>query len=220
MNITLSDVKLEFGTMAEKPLSYEFSTGAFTVLRGRSGTGKTTLLHTMAGFQAPASGNVYWDEQDYYSFSKSKRERLRQEQVGWVDQEYGMISSLTVQENIVLGCSSGQIKTLRPMVCELAEELAITHVLKSRPMNISGGERQRAAIIRALIYQSRSAFILDEPTSALDLHSTELVMDLLLRKCHNGATLVIASHDQEVIARAEHIIELDHTLTMSDIANP
>lgn len=189
------------------------------MIRGRSGSGKSTLLRTMAGFQAPVGGRVRWGLEDCYALKTIDRERLRQRFVGWVDQEYGMVAYLTVQENIFLGLKRSQTRRLLPSLYELASELSISHILSQRPMNISGGERQRAAIVRALIRPSRSIYILDEPTSALDLFSTVKVLNLLTRKCVEGATLVIASHDQEVIHRADCIIELDDERALSEAAN-
>jgi putative ABC transport system ATP-binding protein len=179
------------------------------LVTGRSGTGKTTLLHLLAGLLRPHSGSIRIQDQDMNQLNDRALDRFRGRQIGLVFQRPHFVESLSMRENIGLPIRwSGEKASAKTRVEELAEALGIAHVLGSKPARLSQGELQRAAIARALI--NRPGLLLaDEPTSALDDDNCRAAVNLLLLHSNqNQSQLVVVTHDNRLTHQFNERIHL------------
>ena len=193
-----------------KGVSLEIKAGEFVSIMGESGSGKSTLLSILGGFLAPDAGQVTWWGEDVSTFSNNRLAQIRSTEVGFVFQSFRLIPTLTVQDNLYLPATLGKkmSQDTRAYVAELVEELNLSGLLKKYPTQLSGGQCQRVAIIRALAYKP-SLVILDEPTGALDSSMEEKVMALLskVNRVH-GTAIVQVTHSKKVADYGNRIIYL------------
>lgn len=177
--------------------------GEFTAIVGRSGSGKSTLLHMLGALDRPDSGKVLIEGKDIFSLKDEQLAIFRRRKIGFVFQNFNLIPSLNVWENIVLPIGLDKKKADRHFVLDLAEKIGIANRLEALPNTLSGGQQQRVAIARALA--AKPAVILaDEPTGSLD-SSTELEVISLLKSCVSeyGQTLVMITHDETIAQMAD-----------------
>lgn len=187
----------------------EIQRGEFTAIVGRSGSGKSTLLHMLGGLDRPDSGSVIIEGRNIAELKDEELAVFRRRKIGFIFQNYNLIPSLNVWENIVLPIGLDGKKADRGFIKELADRIGIADKLKSLPNTLSGGQQQRAAIARALA--ARPAIILaDEPTGNLDSR-TELEVISLLKACvtEYGQTLVIITHDESIAQMADRILVIE-----------
>ncbi|MEE1444194.1 MAG: ABC transporter ATP-binding protein [Blautia sp.] len=183
--------------------------GKFTAIVGRSGSGKSTLLHLIGGLDRPDAGTVLIDGKDIFQLKEEKLAVFRRKKIGFIFQDFNLIPSLNVWENIVLPIGLDHQKVDRNYVMEVVETIGIKDKLKALPNALSGGQKQRVAIARALA--SRPAVILaDEPTGNLDSH-TELEVIALLKSCVQkyGQTLVMITHDETIAQMADCVVVIE-----------
>lgn len=169
--------------------------GKFTAIVGRSGSGKSTMLHLMGGLDRPDKGRVFIDGEDIFKLKDEQLAVFRRKKIGFIFQDYNLLPSLNVWENIVLPLGLDNKKVDHNYVMEIIKTISIEDKLKNLPNALSGGQKQRVAIARALA--SRPSIILaDEPTGNLDSR-TELEVIALLKTCVTkyGQTLVMITHD-------------------------
>jgi ABC-type lipoprotein export system ATPase subunit len=198
------------GERVLKGVSLEIRDGEFISIMGESGSGKSTLLSILGGFLAPDGGRVVWDGKEIGTLSEKELSALRCDKMGFVFQSYQLIPTLNVNDNLLLPTVLGKklSEQTKKYVWELIEELEIAPLLKKFPHQLSGGQCQRVAIIRALAY-SPSVLILDEPTGALDSRMEKKVMDLLSRINREKKTTVIhVTHSMNVASYGRRIIRL------------
>ncbi|HKK38619.1 MAG TPA: ATP-binding cassette domain-containing protein [Cryomorphaceae bacterium] len=182
--------------------------GKHLLISGRSGVGKTTLLHLLGGLTSVQSGRIWIEEQEMSSMSKSKRDAFRGKHIGFVFQQASFIQSLNVLDNVLASQYFGAKKVNRDFALSLLAELGIAGYAKKKTNELSGGERQRLAIARALS-TSPDVVLADEPTSSLDDANAMKVLDLLVSEAEqNGATLVIVTHDNRLKSKFENQVEL------------
>jgi len=210
----LSKSYLESGKQHQifQDLNLEIQQGEFIVLLGRSGSGKSTLLNLLSGIDTPNSGSVSINGTNLTDLSEHKRTLFRRNHIGFVFQAYNLIPTLTVQENLLLPLELTKKITSsdKQLVGELLEKLNFSGRLDSYPDRLSGGEQQRVAIARALIHQPDVVFA-DEPTGNLDLETGKQVLDLLdtlVKKA--GKTMIMATHSQEVVGKADRIFSIQN----------
>lgn len=179
----------------------DFARGESGLVLGESGCGKTTLLHLLGGLRRPASGRVEIDGQDLASMKGADRDRFRGRRVGIVFQTPHFARALTLAENLLLARRLAGETPDRSAVYEVLDRLGLAVKIDVKPGRLSEGERQRAALARAVI--NRPAVILaDEPTSALDDRHTAAVADLLAERAGDiDASLVIVTHDARLKSR-------------------
>lgn len=186
--------------------------GEFVVLLGKSGSGKSTLLNLISGMDVPSSGDVYLAGNSLAQLSEEERTRIRRKQVGFVFQGFNLLPILTAEENVLLPLELNG----RPSAVEreYAAELLRLVGLKDRrhqfPDRLSGGEQQRVAVARALVH--RPAVVLaDEPTGNLDEEIGRQVLDLLEQLSRSRTrTVLVATHDREMVSRADRVLRLAH----------
>ena len=184
--------------------------GEFIALVGASGCGKSTLLNLMAGIDRPTSGEVWFEGERLDSLSDDRLTRLRRTKVGIVYQCFNLLPTLTARENVALpllldGLQRGEIEG---RVGGGLQRVGLTHRAEHWPHELSGGEQQRVAIARAIVAEPR-VVLADEPTGNLDSVAGGAVLDLLkeLNRDH-GQTIVMATHSQEAVRRADRIVYL------------
>lgn len=184
--------------------------GEFIALVGASGCGKSTLLNLMAGIDRPTSGEVWFEGERLDSLSDDRLTRLRRTKVGIVYQCFNLLPTLTARENVALpllldGLQRGEIEG---RVEGGLQRVGLTHRAEHWPHELSGGEQQRVAIARAIVAEPR-VVLADEPTGNLDSVAGGAVLDLLkeLNRDH-GQTIVMATHSQEAVRRADRIVYL------------
>lgn len=207
--LTARHVRVAYGdTVALDDVSLTLAAGSRTAVMGPSGSGKSSLVHVLAGIVTPASGEVWYDDVQVDALSESRRSRLRLERFGMVFQFGDLVPELTLLENAmlplqVLGTRSGEA---RRRALSLLDELGVGSVAGRRAGAVSGGQAQRAAVARALAH--RPAVVLaDEPTGSLDSVNAEQVLDTLVGVCRaTGATLVVVTHDHRVAAHLDDVV--------------
>ena len=183
--------------------------GKFTAIVGRSGSGKSTLLHLIGGLDRPDEGTVLIDGKDIFQLKDESLAVFRRKKIGFIFQDFNLIPSLNVWENIVLPIGLDYQKVDHNYVMEIVDTIGIRDKLKTLPNALSGGQKQRVAIARALT--SRPSVILaDEPTGNLDSH-TELEVIALLKSCVQkyGQTLVMITHDETIAQMADCVVVIE-----------
>ena len=189
--------------------SLEVRRGEFTAIVGRSGSGKSTLLHLLGGLDRPDSVKVFIEEKDIFALKDEELAVFRRRKIGFIFQDYNLVPSLNVWENIVLPIGLDGKKADREFVTSVIESIGIADKIKALPGTLSGGQQQRVAIARALA--SRPAIILaDEPTGNLDSR-TEMEVISLLKSCVADycQTLVMITHDETVAQMADRILIIE-----------
>jgi ABC-type lipoprotein export system ATPase subunit len=191
-------------------IDLEVQRGDFLALRGASGAGKSTLLHLLGGLDTPSEGEVRLAGRNLADLSRRELARLRNQEVGFIFQAYYLLPELDALENVCLPARMAR----RPAALvqkrgrELLERVGLGERVEHKPYELSGGEQQRVAIARALINDPH-LILADEPTGNLDSHTGADIIDLLCAiREEKQTTLVMATHDVKVAARAAKVIEL------------
>lgn len=209
--ISIKDIVKSYnGELVLRGVSFDISDGEFVSVMGESGSGKSTLLSIIGGFLSADSGSVHFDGIDIAQCSENELAKLRCDKLGFVFQSYGLIPTLTVMDNLLLPATLGGKNTpeTRAYVDSLVNELSLSGTLDKFPEELSGGQCQRVAIIRALAYRPE-VLILDEPTGALDTVNESKVMDILVRlNREQGTTVIQVTHSSRVAAYGSRIINL------------
>ena len=196
------------GEVVLKNVSLSLDDGDFVSVMGESGSGKSTLLGIIGGFLTPDAGSVFWNGTDISTLTEREMSHLRCTEMGFVFQGYGLIPTLNIRDNMLLTATHGKHADAVAYMEELAQRLKLTELLKKYPSQLSGGQCQRAAIVRALAYKP-SVLILDEPTGALDSQMEQTVMELLTQVNRQlGMTVIQVTHSERVAAYADRIIRI------------
>ena len=191
-------------------VSLRIAKGEFVSIMGESGSGKSTLLSILCGFLDADGGRVLFDGENICEMSETRFARLRCTRLGFVFQDYKLIPTLTIRDNILLPALLGgsSERDLEAYLSDLTEDLKIEHLLKKFPDELSGGQRQRAAIARALLYKPE-ILVLDEPTAALDSKMEARVMGFLTKiNRERGTTIVQVTHSKTVSEYGNRVINL------------
>ena len=209
----LKAVKIEKSYNGERVLfgvSLEIADGEFVSIMGESGSGKSTLLSILGGFLDADAGRVWLDGEDVSQMSEGRLAEIRCTKLGFVFQNYKLIPTLTVRDNLLLPARMGgkSEPDLEEYIGKLAKSLGLSALLEKFPDQLSGGQCQRVAIARALLYQPKT-LILDEPTGALDSAMEKRVMDLLVEVNRQfGTTIVQVTHSKAVAEYGNRIVYL------------
>lgn len=192
-------------------ISMEVRRGESLFLVGASGTGKTTLLYTLAGLERPDSGTVHFEGRELYTTGEGMAARIRNERMGFVFQGYLLLPELTALENVLLPAMIGG-RAAQKAAEEALERVGLGERKHHLPAEMSGGEQQRVAIARALINDPTILFA-DEPTGNLDSKTGETIVDLLLALVReNQKTLVVVTHDARLAERGDRKVEMEDGL--------
>lgn len=202
---------LSFGYNASTVFAYpdfQVNKGDFLLVLGQSGSGKTTLLHLLAGFLKAKEGSIQLVNQDLSALSPSARDLVRKKHIGLVFQKHHFVKSLSVEENLMLGLQLSGKKNQQVDLQKELDSLGIVHRRKAKPSELSQGELQRTAILRATLHKP-DLVLADEPTSALDDESCEAVAALLKKQSQqNEAGLIVVTHDARLKPFSTHTLTL------------
>ena len=189
-------------------VSFVVNSGEFLVVNGSSGSGKSTLLSLMSGLDNPTTGRIWVDETDITDMSEDDLAPLRNEFIGFVFQSFHLVPSLTALENIMFPAELKRDSQALQKAESLLQRVGLQERADNFPHQLSGGEKQRVAICRALINNPKLVFA-DEPTGNLDSHNGEAILQLLLElRQERQTTLVLVTHSAEIAKRAERVITL------------
>ena len=183
-----------------KKISFYVSEGEFVGIMGKSGCGKTTLLKTLGMIDKPTDGEIYFLGEDTSKLYGDKLADIRNEKIGFIFQDFYLMDSLSVEENIMLPMIIGkkEIHNMKKLARKYAEQFQIGHLLNKNPYELSGGEKQRVAICRALI-NNPELILADEPTGNLDSKSGKIVIDALNKiSAEYHKTIVLVTHDPQM----------------------
>ena len=199
-----------FGTQqveALRRVNFSVERGEYIAVMGESGSGKTTLLNLLAALDKPTSGTVLLDGVDTATIPEKEVASFRRDQLGFVFQDFNLLDTFTIEDNIYLplvlaGKTHPEMEArLKP----LAEELGIADLLKKYPYEVSGGQKQRAAVARALITTPK-LLLADEPTGALDSRSTDELLSLFSQVNRAGQTIVMVTHSVKAASHATRVL--------------
>ncbi|MEG0857058.1 MAG: ABC transporter ATP-binding protein [Terrisporobacter sp.] len=189
-------------------INLEIQPHKFTAIIGQSGSGKSSLLHCMAGLDKPSDGKVFMDDLDLYTLNDDKLSKIRREEFGFIFQSFNLIPVINVYENIILPVSLNGGSVDKEYINDLIDKLGLKSQVNKFPNELSGGQQQRVAIARALANKP-SVIFADEPTGSLDSKTTKEVIDVL-KFCvkEYKQTLVMITHNDEIANSAEKIITI------------
>lgn len=184
-------------TLAVNDVSFQVPYGSFIGIMGASGSGKTTLLNLIATIDKPTSGIIEINGQSIIDISEMDMAKFRREHLGFVFQEYNLLETLTIYENIALALTIKEVpkEKIKQIILKLAEKLDISFILDKFPYEVSGGQRQRCACARAIAVNP-DIILADEPTGALDSHAAKQLLDTFtMLRDEYGATILMVTHD-------------------------
>ena len=196
------------GVEALKGVGVEVFEGEVVGLMGPSGSGKSTLLHLIAGLEKPTKGEIYLFGKNITHMDEDGLAELRQRHIGFIFQFYYLLEDFDVLENLTLVGELAGVERPKERAMEILEYLRLTHRLKHRPSQLSGGEQQRVAIGRALMLNPK-LLLADEPTGNMDLAEAKKIFELFLRlREEKGLTLLVATHNEELKTYFDRIYRL------------
>lgn len=199
---------LSCSTTAVSDVTFQISRGSFVGIMGASGSGKSTLLNLIAAIDSPTGGTIELDGRNLAGLTEKERADFRKNHLGFIFQDYNLLDSLTVYENIALALTiKGMPKDqIRGKIAELADKFQITAVLDQFPSEISGGQRQRCACARGIAV-TPALILADEPTGALDTQSARQLLDTLaMLQKEYGATILMVTHDAFAASCCDRIL--------------
>ena len=204
-----------------KDIDFEVEKGEFVSIMGRSGCGKSTFLKLLGMIERPTSGTIYFDGMDTEDLWKDELADIRRRRIGFVFQDFYLLDSLCIKDNILLPMilDKAESKSMVEKAEGLAELFGIKDLLPKAPYELSGGEKQRVAICRALI-NDPDMILADEPTGNLDSKSGKIVIDALTRiNKENGKTIVMVTHDPQMASYCSRIILLKDGIILEELRN-
>lgn len=202
-----------------KGLNFRVDQGEFVGIMGRSGCGKTTLLKLLGMIDRQTGGKLYFEGHDTEDLWKDELADIRRRKIGFVFQDFYLMDSLTVRENIMLPkiLDKGSAQECMEKAETHAEQFGIRHLLDKKPYELSGGEKQRAAICRALI-NDPELLLADEPTGNLDSKSGDVVINTMTRINQDmGKTIVMVTHDPKMASYCSRLILLKDGVILEDL---
>ena len=192
---------------ALKNVNFTVEKGEFVAIMGESGSGKTTLLNILAALDKATSGTVILDGMDVGKIKDSQMAKFRRDNMGYVFQDFNLLDTFSLEDNIYLPLVLAGKKhaEMKSRLDEIAEPLGITNLLKKYPYEVSGGQKQRAAVARALITGPR-IILADEPTGALDSKSSDELLDLFTKVNQMGQTVLMVTHSTKAASHASRVM--------------
>ena len=206
-------------------VSFTVDEGEYVAIMGESGSGKTTLLNILAALDRPTSGTVLLDGKDISAIRENQLAAFRRDQLGFVFQDFNLLDTFSLKDNILLPLvlQGMNWREMGRICCRFANQLRIANLLEKYPYEVSGGQKQRAAVCRALITHPR-LILADEPTGALDSRATDALLDVFQQINQTGQTLLMVTHSLKAASRAGRILfirdgQVYHQLYRGEMTN-
>ena len=188
-------------------VSFTVEEGEFVAIMGESGSGKTTLLNILAGLDKPTSGQVFLNMRDIVSLNEKEISAFRRDHLGFVFQDFNLLDTFSLQDNIFLPLvlAGKKYDEMSRALDPIAAKLGIKDILQKYPYEVSGGQKQRAAVARALITNPQ-LILADEPTGALDSKATDQLLRLFEQINHDGQTILMVTHSTKAASHAKRVM--------------
>lgn len=206
-------------------VSFTVDEGEYVAIMGESGSGKTTLLNILAALDRPTSGTVLLDGKDISAIRENQLAAFRRDQLGFVFQDFNLLDTFSLKDNILLPLvlQGMNWREMEANLLPIANQLRIANLLEKYPYDVSGGQKQRAAVCRALITHPR-LILADEPTGALDSRATDALLDVFQQINLTGQTLLMVTHSLKAASRAGRILfirdgQVYHQLYRGEMTN-
>lgn len=206
-------------------VSFMVDEGEYVAIMGESGSGKTTLLNILAALDHPTSGTVLLDGKDISAIRENQLAAFRRDQLGFVFQDFNLLDTFSLKDNILLPLvlQGMNWREMEANLLPIANQLRIANLLEKYPYEVSGGQKQRAAVCRALITHPR-LILADEPTGALDSRATDALLDVFQQINQTGQTLLMVTHSLKAASRAGRILfirdgQVYHQLYRGEMTN-
>lgn len=206
-------------------VSFTVDEGEYVAIMGESGSGKTTLLNILAALDRPTSGTVLLDGKDISAIRENQLAAFRRDQLGFVFQAFNLLDTFSLKDNILLPLvlQGMNWREMEANLLPIANQLRIANLLEKYPYEVSGGQKQRAAVCRALITHPR-LILADEPTGALDSRATDALLDVFQQINQTGQTLLMVTHSLKAASRAGRILfirdgQVYHQLYRGEMTN-
>ena len=195
------------GVEALRDVNFSVEKGEYVAIMGESGSGKTTLLNILAALDKPTGGRVMLDGKDLSQIGEAAVAAFRRDNLGFVFQEFNLLDTFTLEDNIYLPLvlSGKPYREMKERLNAVAARLGIAGLLKKYPYEVSGGQKQRAAVARALITNPK-LILADEPTGALDSHSTDELLRLFEEINRQGQTILMVTHSVKAASSASRVL--------------
>ena len=212
--LTVTHLKKNYSTRfggnqveALRDVNFSVESGEYVAIMGESGSGKTTLLNILAALDRPTSGSVILEGRDFSQIRDGDVAAFRRDNLGFVFQEFNLLDTFSLEDNICLPLvlSGTPYRQMRERLAPVAEELGLTELLKKYPYEVSGGQKQRAAVARAIITEPK-LLLADEPTGALDSKATDELLRLFGRINQNGQTVLMVTHSLKAASHAGRVL--------------
>jgi len=188
-------------------ITFRINIGEFVAIMGSSGSGKSTLLNLLGCLDQPSSGKYFLENSDISSMKPDQLADIRNKRIGFVFQNFNLLPRASALENVELPLIYGRVKNSRAVALESLKRVGLYERSKHRPNELSGGERQRVAIARAIV-NNPAIVLADEPTGNLDSQTGNDIIDIFSRLNLEGSTIIIVTHEKDIAARTNRVIEM------------
>ena len=188
-------------------INFSVEAGEFVAIMGESGSGKSTMLNILAALDTPTSGEVFLDGVNFSNIKEKERAAFRRNNLGFVFQDFNLLDTFTLEDNILLPLVLSQTKydEMQKRIKPIAKSLGIDSLLKKYPYEVSGGQKQRAAVARALITNPK-LLLADEPTGALDSKASVKLLDQFEEINREGQTILMVTHSVKAASHASRVL--------------
>ena len=197
-------------TRALDRVSFDVDAGEFIAIMGASGSGKTTLLNCISTIDTVSAGDILLDGESIAALSEGELARFRRERLGFVFQDFNLLDTLTIEENIglALALNHADPSTVQRQVADVAQKLGISDILPKFPYQVSGGQKQGTACARAMV-AGQTLLLCDEPTGALDSKASKNLLEIMTKMNRDmGATILMVTHDAYSASYAGRVLFL------------
>ncbi len=206
-------------------VSFSVEQGEYVAIMGESGSGKTTLLNLLAALDKPTGGSILLDGKEVSDIREKKLAEFRREKLGFVFQEFNLLDTFSVRDNILLPLvlSQSKVSEMKERIVPIAQRLGIDSLLDKFPYEISGGQKQRVAVARAIITNPK-LILADEPTGALDSKATDSLLKVFQEINNMGQTILMVTHSTKAASRAGRVLfikdgEVFHQIYRGNLTN-
>ena len=222
--LQIVDLKKDYGeepniTHALNGIQFEVDKGEFVGIMGASGSGKTTLLNCISTIDTATNGHIYLDGKDILEIKEKDIARFRRESLGFIFQDFNLLDTLTIEENIALALTINKVSAnkIDSQIQQIAAKLNITDILNKYPYQVSGRQKQRCACARAIINHPK-LILADEPTGALDSHSSQMLLSTIQEMNEQmDATILMVTHDAFSASYCNRILFIKDGLVFNEL---